>query len=105
MYELGARVLEIENGNSIFIDWRRTKGISIAGSQALAYGIKICIFGRKQAVSSCNIITTDHSSRRKSVALPQKEQASFGVENFRFKRYQPNNLHPSHLFRRRFKSC
>ena len=23
-------------------------------------GIKICIYGRKQAVSSCNIITTDH---------------------------------------------
>ena len=23
----------------------------------------------------------------------------------RFKRYQPNNLHPSHLFRRRIKSC
>ena len=72
MHELGARVLEKESGNSTFIDWRRRKGISIAGSQALAYGIKICIFGRKQAVSSCNIITADHSSRIISAAPPQE---------------------------------
>ena len=105
MHEPGAWVLEKKSGNSTFIDWRRGKGISIAGSQTPACGIKICIFGRKQAVSSCNIVTADHLTERQSAAPPQDEQASFGVENFRFKRHQPNNLHPSHLFRRRVKSC
>ena len=71
-----------KSGNSTFIDWRRGKGISTAGSQAPACGIKICIFGRKQAVSSCNIVTTDHSIGRQSAAPPQEEQASFGVEHF-----------------------
>ena len=86
MHELGARVREKESGNSTFIDWRRRKGILIVGSQAPTCGIKICLFGRKQAVSNCNIITADHSSRRKFVAPPQEEQACFGVENFRFKK-------------------
>ena len=103
MHELGARVLEKKSGNSTFINWRRRKGISTTGSQAPACGIKMCIFGRKQAVSSCNIITADHSIGRQFAVAPQEEQAGFGVENFRFKRYQPNNLHPSHLFRRRVK--
>ena len=101
MHEPGAGVLEKKGGNSTFIDWRRGKGISVAGSQTTACGIKICIFGRKQVVSSCNVVTTDHSTGRQSAAAPQDEQASFGVENFRFKRHQPNNLHPPHLFRRR----
>ena len=93
MHELGARVLEKKSGNSTFINWRRRKGISTARSQAPDCGIKICIFGRKRAVSSCNIIIADHSTGRQSAAAPQEEQAGFGVENFRFKRYQPNNLH------------
>ena len=101
MHEPGAGVLEKKGGNSTFIDWRRGKGISIAGSQTPACGIKIYIFGRKQGVSSCNIITADHSTGRQSAAPPQDEQASFGVENFQFERHQPNNLHPQHLFRRR----
>ena len=87
MHEPGAGVLEKKSGNSTFIDWRRGKGISTAGSQAPAYGIKICIFGRKQVVSICNIVTIDHSTRRQSAAPPQDEQASFGVENFRLKRH------------------
>ena len=87
MHEPGAGVLEKKSGNSIFIDLRRGKGISTAGSQAPSCGIKICIFGRKQAVSSCNIVTADHSTGRQSVVPPQDEQASFGVENFRFKRH------------------
>ena len=40
MHELGARVLEKENGNSTFIDWRRRKGISTAGSQPLPVELK-----------------------------------------------------------------
>ena len=64
MHELGAGVLEKKSRNFTFIDWRRAKGISTTGSQALACGIKICIFGRKQAVSSCNIVTVDHSTGR-----------------------------------------
>ena len=42
-------------------------------SQSPACGIKICIFGRKQAVSSCNIVTADHSTGRQSAAPPQDE--------------------------------
>ena len=76
-----------KNGNSTFIDWRRGKGTLAAGSQTPAYGIKTCIFRREQAVSSCNIVTADHSTGRQSAAPPQDEQASFGVENFRFKRH------------------
>ena len=87
MHEPGAGVLEKKSGNSTFIDWRRGKGISTAGSHAPACGIKICIFGRKQVVSSCNIVTADHSTGRQYVAPPQDEKASFGVENFRFKRH------------------
>ena len=94
-----------KSGNSTFIDWRRGKGISIVGSQTLACGIKICIFGRKQVVSRCNIVIADHSTGRQSAAPPQDEQASFGVENFRFQRHQPGTLHPSHLSRGRVKSC
>ena len=100
MHEPAVGVLEKKGGNSTFIDWRRGKEISIAGSQTPTCGIKICIFVRKQGVSSCNIITADHSTGGQSAAPPKDEQASFGVENFRFKRHQPNNLHPSHLFRR-----
>ena len=40
-------------------------------------------------MSSCNIVTTDHSIGRQSAAPPQDEQASFGVENFRFKGISP----------------
>ena len=50
-----------------------------------------------------SLLTT--STGGQSAAPPQGEQASFGVENFRFKRHQPNNLHPLHLFRRGVKSC
>ena len=82
MHELAAGVLEKKGGNSSFTDWRKGKGISTAGSQTPTCGIKICIFGRKQAVSSCNIVTADHSTIGQSVAPPQDEQASFGVENF-----------------------
>ena len=71
-----------KGGNSTFIDWERGKGISIAGSQTSACGIKICIFGRKQAVSSCNIVIADHSTGGQSATPPQDEQESFGVENF-----------------------
>ena len=70
-----------KGGNSTFTDWKRGKGISIAGSQTPACGIKICIFGRKQAVSSYNIVTADHSIGGQLAAPPQDEQASFGVEN------------------------
>ena len=101
MHEPVVGMLEKKGGNSTFIDWKRGKGISIARSQTPACGIKICIFGRKQAVSSCNIVTADHSTGGQPVAPPQNEQANFGVENFLFKRHQPNNLHPPHLFRRR----
>ena len=90
MHEPGAWVLEKTSGNSTFIDWRRGRGISTTGSQTPACGIKICIFGRKQAVSSCNIVTADHSTKRQSATPPQDEQASFGVENFLFKRHRPN---------------
>ena len=82
MHEPTARVLEKKSGNSTFIDWRRGKGISTAGSQTPAYGIKICIFGRKQAVSNCNIVTADHSIGGQSTAPPQDEQASFGGGKF-----------------------
>ena len=105
MHDPAAGVLEKKGGNSTFIDWRRGKGISTVGIQTPACGIKICIFGRKQVVSNCNIVTADHSTGGQSAAPPQDEQASFGVENFRFKRNQPNNLHPSPLFRRGVKSC
>ena len=105
MHEPGAGLLEKKGRNSTFIVWRRGKGISTGGSQTPACGIKICIFGRNQAVASCNIVTTDHSTRRQSAAPPQDEQASFAVENFRFKRHHPNNMNPSHLFRRGVKSC
>ena len=70
-----------KSGNSTFVDWRRGKGTSTIGSQTPTCGIKICIFGRKQAVSSCNIVTADHSIGRQSNAPPQDEQASFGLEN------------------------
>ena len=82
MHEPVAGMLEKKCGNSTFTDWKRGKGISTAGSQTPACGIKICIFGRKQAVSSCNIITADHSIGGQPAAPPQDEQASFGVENF-----------------------
>ena len=59
MHEPAVGVLQKKGGNSTFIDWRRGKGISTTGSITPAYGIKIFIFGRKQAVSSCNIVTTD----------------------------------------------
>ena len=62
MHEPAAGVLEKKGGNSTFIDWRRGKGISIAGSQTPACGIKICIFGRKKVVPSCNIVTADYST-------------------------------------------
>ena len=52
------------------------------GAQTPASGIKICIPGRKQAVSSCNIVTADHFTGAQPTAPPQNEQASFGVENF-----------------------
>ena len=94
MHEPGAGVLEKKGRNSTFIVWRRGKGISIVGSQTPACGIKIFIFGRKQAVPSCNIVTADHSTGRQSAEPPQDEQTSFRVENFLFKRPQPNNLHP-----------
>ena len=105
MHEPAVGVLEKKGGNSTFTNWRRGKGISTARSQTPAGGIKICIFRIKQAMSTCNIATANHSTGGQSVAPPQDEQASFGVENFRFKRHQPNNQHPSHLFRRGLKSC
>ena len=80
IHEPGVGVLEEKNGNSTFVDWRRGKGTSIVGSQTPAYGINI--FRREQAVSSCNIVTTDHSTGRQSAADPQDEQSSLGVENF-----------------------
>ena len=82
MHDHGVGVLEKKSGNSTFVDWRRGKGTPIVGSQTPASGIKICIFGRKQVVSICYIITADHSTGRQSAAPPQDEQASFGVENF-----------------------
>ena len=81
MHEPTVGVLEKKVGNSTFIYWRRGKGISTAGSQTPARGIKIYIFGRKQAVFSCNIVTADHSTGGQPAAPPQGEQASFGVEN------------------------
>ena len=81
MHEPIAGMLEKKGGNSTFTDWKRGKGISTAGSQTPARGIKICIYGRKQVVSSCNIVTADHSTGGQPAAPPQDEQASFGVEN------------------------
>ena len=81
MHDPIAGLLEKKGKNSTFTNWNRGKGISIAGSQTPACGIKIFIFERKQAVSSCNIITIDHSTRGQLAAPPQDEQASLGVEN------------------------
>ena len=75
-------LLEKKGGNSTFTDWRKGKGISTAGSQTPACGIKICIFGGKQAVSSCNIVTADRPTGGQSATPPQDEQASFGVGKF-----------------------
>ena len=82
MHEPVAGMLAKKGGNSTFTDRKIGKGISIAGSQTPSYGIKICIFGRKQAVSSCNIVTADHSTGGQPAAPPQDEQANFEVENF-----------------------
>ena len=44
MHEPGARALEKKSGNSTFIDWRRGKGISTAGSQTPACELKYAFF-------------------------------------------------------------
>ena len=85
MHEPVAGMMEKKSGNSTFTEWKRGKGISTAGSQTPACGIKICISGRKQAVSSCNIVTTDHSTGEQPASPPQDEQASFGWKIFYLK--------------------
>ena len=61
MHERVAGMMEKKGGNCTFTDWKRGKVISTTGSQTPTCGIKIFIFLRKQAVSSCNIATVDHS--------------------------------------------